>query len=123
MIFLYRNYAKYDEHNSMINNIMNNTGFTNNLENCVQILTNDFVNKKMHIIKFMSKIISEYGLKQFLTNDNVFPLKEGTTHFKFKIKDFVLELDVFLHPLENPEKPFKKYVQVTSLMFGSERRG
>ena len=118
MIFLYRNYAKNDEFNSMINNIMNNTGFTNNLENCVQILTNDFVNKKMHIIKFMSKIISEYGLKQFLTNDNVFPLKEGTTHFKFKIKDFVLELDVFLHPLENPEKPFKKYVQVTSLMFG-----
>lgn len=101
---------------------MNDKDFTDNLEKCVRILTRDFVNKKMHVIKFMSKIVYEYGLKQFLTSKNIFPLKEGITHFKFKIKDFVFEMDVFLYPLENPQNPLKKYVQVTSLTFGLERR-
>lgn len=122
MIFLYCTYAKNDEFNLLINNIMSDKDFTDNLEKCVRILTRDFVNKKMHAIKFMSKIVYEYGLKQFLTSKNIFPLKEGTTHFKFKIKDFVFEMDVFLYPLENPKNPFKKYVQVTSLTFDLERR-
>nr|DAZ61622.1 MAG TPA: hypothetical protein [Caudoviricetes sp.] len=29
---------------------------------------------------------------------------------------------IFLYPLENLEKPFKKYIQVTSLTFDLERR-
>lgn len=119
---MYHNYAKNDEFNLLINNIMSDKDFTDNLEKCVRILTRDFVNKKMHAIKFMSKIVYEYELKQFLTSEKIFPLKEGTTHFKFKIKDFVFEMDVFLYPLENLEKPFKKYIQVTNLTFGLERR-
>lgn len=119
---MYCIYAKNDEFNLLINNIMNDKDFADNLEKCVRILTRDFVNKKMHAIKFMSKIVYEYGLKQFLTSKCVFPLKEGTTHFKFKIKTFVFEMDVFLYPLENLEKPFKKYIQVTNLTFGLERR-
>jgi hypothetical protein len=122
MIFLYHNYAKNDEFNLLINNIMSDKDFTDNLEKCVRILTRDFVNKKMHAIKFMSKIIYEYGLKQFLTSEKIFPLREGTTHFKFKIKTFVFEMDVFLYPLENLKKPFKKYIQVTSITFGLEER-
>ena len=97
MIFLYHNYAKNDEFNLLINNIMSDKDFTDNLEN-------------------------EYGLKQFLTSEKIFPLREGTTHFKFKIKTFVFEMDVFLYPLENLKKPFKKYIQVTSLTFGLEGR-
>ena len=54
---MYHNYAKNDEFNLLINNIMSDKDFTDNLEKCVRILTRDFVNKKMHAIKFMSKNI------------------------------------------------------------------
>lgn len=40
----------------------------------------------------------------------------------FGLPTNLFEMDVFLYPLENPQNPFKKYIQVTSLIFGLERR-
>lgn len=61
MIFLYHNYAKNDEFNLLINNIMSDKDFTDNLEKCVRILTRDFVNKKCTLLNLCQKLFMNMG--------------------------------------------------------------